>query len=110
MGGHISFEDLVAFVWMEKMTPELKCMSVRVNRHLMTCQQCAEELEKLQLARREARALRRRQWAEHMFRSKPDNVVELFSRRREGQRSSAIYAANQPRTVVLEEIELEPED
>lgn len=107
MGTHISFEDLVAFVWMEKLTPELRELSVRVNRHLLTCRECVEQLEKLQEAKALACSLRRRQWAEQTFRSKSDNVVELFPCQREGQSSSAVYAASQPRTAVLEEMELE---
>jgi hypothetical protein len=100
---HISFDELVAFVWMEKLTPELKQLTLRVNRHLMGCDQCAQMVEQLQQIHADGDELRRRQEAERILRRQADQVVPLFSHSFDQAGEGSVYAASQPRTVIIEE-------
>ncbi len=60
MDEHITFEELTRFVWMEQVTPETMALSLRVNRHLMQCDDCARRMARLQSLHEDAMALRRR--------------------------------------------------
>jgi hypothetical protein len=58
MDQHISFGDLVTFVWMDALTPEMKQLALRVNAHLVGCPECQEKVTKLQQLHQEAQDLR----------------------------------------------------
>ncbi len=58
MDNHISFGDLVAFVWMEELTPGNRELALRVNQHLIKCEECQIRLEQLEQIRQDAAELK----------------------------------------------------
>lgn len=61
MDKHISFGELVAFAWMDELTPEMRDLALKVNRHLIRCEGCQRRLEQMEQIRREAEELRDQQ-------------------------------------------------
>ena len=63
MDEHISLEDLVKFIWMDSLDPENMELSMKVNCHLIQCEECARRAEQLQKMHEDTCALRRRRGA-----------------------------------------------
>ena len=108
MNEHISFQELVSFVWMEKLDEETKALAVRVNRHLLTCDDCAETAKQLQSIRARARTLKERQTlleeTNRRVLEVQGKLIPLFSRRSGEASGEVIFsAAAERRPEVTEE-------
>lgn len=106
MSGHISMEDLVAFVWMRELTPEMKKFSMVVNCHLLSCEDCRKQVQKLQKVRAEVKELRRRQQRTASLAKQRGNLLAFPPLPGVTGEERALYAAAQTRTQMVEEREL----
>ncbi len=111
MDKHISFGDLVTFAWMEELTPETRELALRVNQHLIQCEECQTRLEQLQQIRQDAEELRekkrKRDEAERRMNAHSGRVLPFLGREIQ---SIKFCAADQKRAEIQEEgvIHLEP--
>lgn len=47
MNGHFSFDVLQTFIFAEKLTPEIIRLGARINSHVLSCDECADQYNAL---------------------------------------------------------------